>query len=202
MTSTLGFALLGLLARGPRTGYELSRSLTRPISLFWHARHSQVYPELAKLRDDGLVSYEVIDGPGPRDTKRYEATAAGRDTLHRWLAEPAVPEPARDQFLLKVWSVHLLDKDAAVGMVEARRDGHAHQLAAYRATATAMEEERGGAIDDPMTPAFGEYAVLQRGVRFEEMALAWCEWLLTRLRRGRRSAADGPRARRRGSRLD
>ena len=98
-----------------------------------------------------------------------------------------MPETARDQFLLKVWSVHLLDPDAAVAMVEARRDAHAHQLATYRATATAMEQERGAAVDDPGTPAFGEYAVLQRGVRFEEMALEWCEWLLERMGRARRS---------------
>lgn len=202
MTSTLGFALLGLLARGPRTGYELSRSLTRPISLFWHARHSQVYPELARLRDDGLVRYEVIEGPGPRDTKRYEATGAGRDALRGWLAEPAAPEPARDEFLLKVWSIHLLDPDAAVAMVEARRDAHAHQLATYRATATAMEEELGAAVDDPRASAFGEYAVLQRGIRFEEMALDWCDWLLGRLARGRASTSGGPRARRRGRGLD
>lgn len=78
MTPTLGFALLGLLVRGPRTGYELSRTLTRPVSLFWHARHSQVYPELARLRGDGLISYQVIEGPGPHDTKRYQVTAAGR----------------------------------------------------------------------------------------------------------------------------
>lgn len=200
MTSTLGFALLGLLARGPRTGYELSRSLTRPISLFWHARHSQVYPELARLREDGLVSYEVIAGPGPRDTKRYEATAAGLDALRRWLAEPAMPETGRDQFLLKVWSIHLLDQDASVAMVEARRDAHARQLTAYRATATAMEER--DAVDDPSAAAFGEYAVLERGIRFEEMALAWCEWLLARLPGGRGSAADGPRAEQRGSGLD
>lgn len=196
MTSTLGFALLGLLARGPKTGYELSRALTRPISLFWHARHSQVYPELAKLRADGLVSYEVIEGPGPRDTKRYEATEKGLEALRRWLAEPAAPETARDQFLLKVWSVHLLDPDAAVAMVEARRDAHAHTLATYRATAAAMEQERGAAVDDLSTPTFGEYAVLQRGIRFETMAIEWCEWLLERMRRSRGSGHDGPRARR------
>lgn len=51
--------------------------------MFWHARHSQVYPELARLRDDGLVRYEVIEGPLPRDTKRYEATVDGRDALRR-----------------------------------------------------------------------------------------------------------------------
>lgn len=103
-----------------------------------------------------------------------------------------MPEPARDQFLLKVWSIHLLDPDAAVAMVGARRDAHAHQLATYRATATAMEEETGAAVDDPGAPAFGEYVVLQRGIRFEEMALAWCEWLLARLARGRASAARRP----------
>ena len=61
--STLGFALLGLLARQPRTGYELSQALRRPIGYFWTAGHSQVYPELARLDAAGYISHTVIDGP-------------------------------------------------------------------------------------------------------------------------------------------
>lgn len=101
-----------------------------------------------------------------------------------------------------MWSVHPLDEDAAVAMVAARRDGHAHQLAAYRATAGAMKEEHGDAVEDRTVSAFGEYAVLQRGIRFEKMAFEWCEWRLARIRGGRVTGPDGPRGRRRESRLD
>ncbi len=72
--STLGYAILGLLAAQPRTGYDLARLMRTPIGYMWTAHHSQIYPELARLESEGLVAATVIDGPGPRDTKRYEIT--------------------------------------------------------------------------------------------------------------------------------
>ena len=84
-TSDLGHALLGLLARREATGYDLSARLAAPLGYFWTARHSQVYPELARLEAAGLVSYEEIPGRGPRPTKRYAVTAAGRSALAAWV---------------------------------------------------------------------------------------------------------------------
>ena len=72
--STLGYAILGLLAAQPRTGYDLARLMRTPIGYKWTAHHSQIYPELARLEGEGLVAATVINGPGPRDTKRYEIT--------------------------------------------------------------------------------------------------------------------------------
>ena len=71
---TLGYAILGLLAKEPRTGYQIARAMNRPIGYIWTARHSQIYPELASLEADGLVRHAVVDGRGPRETKRYEIT--------------------------------------------------------------------------------------------------------------------------------
>jgi len=82
--STLGYAILGLLAAQPRTGYDLAKLMRAPIGYMWTAHHSQIYPELARLEDDGRVSAAVIDGPGPRDNKRYEITPAGWHALQDW----------------------------------------------------------------------------------------------------------------------
>lgn len=48
--STLGYAILGLLAAQPQTGYDLARLMRTPIGYMWTARHSQIYPELAVWR--------------------------------------------------------------------------------------------------------------------------------------------------------
>ena len=68
--STLGYAILGLLAAQPRTGYDLAKLMRAPIGYMWTAHHSQIYPELARLEAEGMVSAAVIDGPGPRDFPR------------------------------------------------------------------------------------------------------------------------------------
>src|SRR6476646_1735266 len=70
-TGTLGYALLGLLARQPRWGYDLARRMQEPIGYFWHANHSQIYPELAALETDGLVTHEVVQQWDRPDKKLY-----------------------------------------------------------------------------------------------------------------------------------
>ncbi len=49
MVTSLGYALLALLARTPLTGYDLAQRMLRSTDFFWTARHSQIYPELARL---------------------------------------------------------------------------------------------------------------------------------------------------------
>lgn len=189
--STLGFALLGLLARRPRTGYELAAALRAPIGYFWSAGHSQIYPELGRLEDGGLVRHRVIAGPGPRDNKRYAVTAAGRRALADWAGTSTGPSPQpRDEFLLKVYSLWLVDQDRARALVRVRREEHAAQLAAYETLRAATEQESGTALHDPSTPEFASYATLRCGLSYERHAVSWCDWLIGELTAAGRSGED------------
>ena len=51
----LKYALLGSLADQPRTGYELLKHFEQSLAYAWPASHSQIYPELARLLEDGLI---------------------------------------------------------------------------------------------------------------------------------------------------
>ena len=48
--NTLRYILLGLLSKKQMTGYELNQSFKNEIGEFWQAKHSQIYPELAKWK--------------------------------------------------------------------------------------------------------------------------------------------------------
>src|SRR3712207_7015289 len=61
MVTTLGYALLGLLAREPLSGYDLAQRLKGRVGFFWQARHSQIYPELGRLEAAGLVRHAVVE---------------------------------------------------------------------------------------------------------------------------------------------
>jgi DNA-binding PadR family transcriptional regulator len=179
--STFGYALLGLLARAPRTGYELSRALRKPIGYFWTASHSQVYPELASLESAGLVRHRVIDGPGPRDTKQYRLSAAGRRALAEWVGVPAAPASGRDEFLLKIYSMWTADPARVRELVATRRGEHRERLATYELIEVEFERDSAAEIADPSTREFSAYATLRRGSSFERHAIAWCDWLLDTL---------------------
>ena len=50
--NTLRYILLGLLSKKKMTGYELNQSFKNEIGEFWQAKHSQIYPELAKMEEE------------------------------------------------------------------------------------------------------------------------------------------------------
>jgi DNA-binding PadR family transcriptional regulator len=93
--STLGYALLGLLAREPLSGYDLAQRMKQRVGYFWQAAgHSHIYPELGRLEAGGLATHEVVAQDERPAKKVYAITDAGRAALRRWVTEPA-PAPAR-----------------------------------------------------------------------------------------------------------
>ena len=94
--STTSYALLGLLVfSGPdapgMTGYELKQRADRTLRFYWVSpAMSQVYSELARLADGGLVTVG-FDGPAGRRDRRYRISALGLQRLRDWQAE-STPE--------------------------------------------------------------------------------------------------------------
>lgn len=185
---TLGYAILGLLATQPRTGYDLARRMKTPIGYMWTAQHSQIYPELARLEADQLVRSTVIAGPGPRDTKRYRITAAGRRALQAWVDSP-LDEVARSEFMLRIRSLWLLSPERARAFIVKQQRRYLGRLEVY------AEEEASFALEpgdptDPSTPTFAEYATLRYGIMRAHDTIAWCDWLLEQLTDSARPDVD------------
>src|SRR3954463_4161486 len=103
---SLRHAVLGLLERRPSTGYELTQTFDRSLSTSWHARHSQIYPELAKLEAAGLIA---LVGEGARRSKTYDITDAGRAALRDWLVESEPDWSQRSESGLRLFLTPLLD---------------------------------------------------------------------------------------------
>jgi len=102
---SLRHSILGLLERKPSTGYELAQMFDVSLRTVWHASHSQIYPELAKLRSQGLV--EVVER-GARGSKTYALTDEGRDELRRWLVEADPDRSQRNESAVRLFLAQLL----------------------------------------------------------------------------------------------
>jgi DNA-binding PadR family transcriptional regulator len=174
--SSLGYALLGLLAREPLSGYDLARRMRDRIGYFWHARHSQIYPELARLERDGLVRHEVVQQRDRPHKKVYAATAAGEATLRDWVTSPLEPPGVRDELVLRAYSLWLADPDAAAALFRDQERLHLAQLARYEQIEGQM---RGAATALPPSdhPHFASFVTLQRGISYEREYAAWCAWV-------------------------
>jgi DNA-binding PadR family transcriptional regulator len=177
--SALGIALLGQLARRPQTGYELARGMERPVGYFWSAHHGQIYPELARLEAAGLVGHEVVEGAGPRPTKRYAVTPSGLAALRRWVVSEFDPGPVRDLEHLRVWSLWTVDSDAARGLVHQLRERRTAQVADWERQRDEVAAEPGA--HDPSSPVFASLMSVEGGVRTARALVDWCDWMLERL---------------------
>ncbi len=188
MTSTLGHALLGLLARSPGTGYDLTSRLRRPVGYFWSAGHSQIYPELARLEEAGLVRHTVIEGAGPRATKRYRLSAAGRRALRAWLLSTS-PDVDDKEVLLRVYSLFVLTAAEAVAVMTSIREHHRRSLEHYHSVETSDGLHEGGTA---FGPGYTAHATLQWGMTFEEGRIRWCDSVLADLTRRAESGEVSP----------
>src|SRR4051812_3075196 len=111
---SLRHAVLGLLAIEPTTGYDLARKFDSSLSNAWHASHSQIYPELARLTEAGMV--EVV-GEGARNSRTYAVTDRGREELRDWLLTREANRSQRNETAVRWFLMALLepaDRRAAI----------------------------------------------------------------------------------------
>lgn len=100
----LKYAILGLLNQKSMSGYELSSEFESALNEFWNAKHSQIYPELRKLTEEGMITFETAITGNVLEKKIYTITEAGKKSFRKWLAEdqPISPTP-KDTFRLRVF---------------------------------------------------------------------------------------------------
>lgn len=114
--------MLGLLASGDLSGYDLSRLAERSVAFLWTPSQSQIYKVLPRLATAGLTTVREIEQHGRPDKALYRITPAGREALRAWLDE-VEDEPAsgRVVFALKIFLCEFASPETALA-----------QLAAYR----------------------------------------------------------------------
>lgn len=166
---SLDHALLVSLLEKPSSGYELARRFDRSIGYFWHATHQQIYKVLARMEASGWVASELLTGEQAPDRKLFTVSAAGRNELGRWLAEPAEPEGIRDNLMVKLRGAAFADPTQLIPELEHHRALHANRLTAYRVIES---RDFSGPLDRRRAL---QYQVLKSGLRFEQGWLEWCE---------------------------
>ena len=164
---SLRHALLAQLARGPQTGYGLAKSFAGSLSYAWPASRSQIYPELARLLEAELIRQTAT---GPRGSKVYETTPKGLTELRRWLRETEPERGVRNELLLRIFLLWLLEGHEAADYLHRERELTELELA---------ELEGIAAEDDPQTPAEKAAALaLEHGLRILRARLDWVDWAL------------------------
>ena len=168
---SLRHALLGALADQPRTGYELLKHFEQSLAYAWPASHSQIYPELARLQDDGLIEQA---GAGARNSKTYAVTEDGLAEVRRWLRETEPDRRVRSDAALRTFFLWLLEPDEAQAQLTGE---HAYWRGVLDEFLRIRDEPTG---HDKKARTFR--IALEGGIRTVEARLAWLDEALAELR--------------------
>lgn len=129
--------LLGLLASEPGSGYDLTRRFEEVLGAIRPARHPQIYGELTRLADDGLIAAEA---EGPRRRKEYRITDAGMAELRRWLTESGSDHTIRLDPLLRTPFLWLLSPAEVRAHLTEEADHYRGLAVRYRHLAAAGDD--------------------------------------------------------------
>src|SRR6185437_8304387 len=84
--TSLDYAILGLLARGPASGYDIRRVFQSTALGRYSASPGSIYPAIRRLKGRALVRGKH-DGSG-RGRTEWRLSPAGRTRLVAWIKEP------------------------------------------------------------------------------------------------------------------
>jgi DNA-binding PadR family transcriptional regulator len=85
-TTTLGFALMGLLHQQPRSGYDLRRVFETTPMGHYSGSPGAIYPALRKLEKKSLIQGKIDRKKALRPRQVFRPTAAGSREFKSWLA--------------------------------------------------------------------------------------------------------------------
>jgi DNA-binding PadR family transcriptional regulator len=164
--SNTSYVLLGFLDAHPHSGYDIKRLADHSTRFFWQISYGQIYPELKRLVELGLVAQQ----PGSRGLRTrhvYRITAKGRTTLRSWLADPSRSGSfeMRDELLLKLFFSDAAGPKVKRAVLEQIRLREEASLAELRSLEPHAREAKAG-----HSPA--KLDVLQGGIKLHEIYLA------------------------------
>jgi len=134
--SSTSYAVLGLLSFGRAlSGYDLKKWADRILPSFYTSPAiSQIYGELRRLEDLGLVDEHGDGAEGPRNKRLFRITPAGASALSRWVGDaPMSPPVLKHSVLLRVWLGHMAQPEQLRRMLTAHRVFAEEMLAAAEA---------------------------------------------------------------------
>jgi PadR family transcriptional regulator, regulatory protein AphA len=165
--SATAYVILGMVRKGPMSGYEIKALVDDSTRFFWAASYGQIYPELRRLSEGGLVA--GVDEPtGGRKRTVYEITADGEEELKAWLRQAPETFEMRDEGLLKLFFAEALPAAEAVEIVSSMRRRREAVNARLRELEASKDEETREANPYPM-------AVLRCGIEFTDWFVDWCK---------------------------
>ncbi|MDJ0578801.1 PadR family transcriptional regulator [Crocosphaera sp.] len=167
----LTHTILVTIATEPHTGYEIWKNFEETLNCFWKASQQQIYRELGKMEQKGLVNSEMIFQQGRPNKKLYSITEQGKIELEKWISFPSEPTVIREDLLVKIRAGSLVNPEIILQELKHRRQIHQETLTRYQ-----QKEKDYLKNIDSLTPSdYCLYLTLKRGIIYENEWIEWCD---------------------------
>ena len=162
MLSPTARVICGMIRLGRTTGYEIKQLVDVSTRFFWAASYGQIYPELKRLEEGGLIAGSDASVNG-RQRRAYELTDAGAEALDSWLRSDEEPLfEMRDEGMLKLFFSDGMAPEERVANARSMRARHEEVVAGLRSIEDAARSKGGG-----------PYTALRYGLAFHEFCVSW-----------------------------
>lgn len=170
----LKYAILGLVNREPRTGYDIKKAFDdRALTNFWHAEHSQIYPELAKLVKEGSLECSTVIQGEKMVKKLYTITPEGKKDFDAWLrADVDIERTYKDIFRLRTFYSDAMEPEEYLKLLYSQKRQHKEKRDYLSGIFRTVFRDGVPAIG---TRDLGDYMVLDGAVSRENDILRWLD---------------------------
>ncbi|MFJ9518425.1 PadR family transcriptional regulator [Kitasatospora sp. NPDC101801] len=178
----LRHAVLAALLDGEFSGYQLAKAFDIGVANFWHALPQQLYTELAKLEQAGLITGREVVQEGRPNKRVYQVTGTGRAELETFAATPAKPSFIRDDLLVKAQYADRIGTAEVIGQLDERA---AAAAAKVELLGELLKKLRGDLDEDEFLlhgERIGPYLTCLRGITHERETRDWCRRIAAVLR--------------------
>ena len=181
--STTEASVLGLLAFGERSGYDLAQIAENSVAYLWTPSRSQIYKVLPRLVASGLAASREVAQERRPDKSLYSITPSGTKTLRTWLDEvDEEPVGGGIVFVLKLFFCDFASEDVALAQLAGYRRWVEQRLASYEAL------ERDGESEFEY-PGY----TLQHGLARVRATLVWIDETVAAITAKRQTSQTTPR---------
>ena len=158
---TLPYVILGIIhTQGPQTGKQITHEFVHEIGEFYHASHSQIYPEFKRMATDGWLTSEYLDGK----TIRYDITEEGLEVLKQWMEEESDDDATSS---LKLYFIRDQKDPLLQKIMNEQLEKHVKKLDHLKERKTLLFSH------DEKQDHYGHYLILTRAIEREENHIKW-----------------------------
>lgn len=114
------YVILGLLYKGPKSGYDMKKQFEKYFTFFFDASYGSVYPTLNKLTQEGHIVKNVVVQQEKPNRHEYEITRTGKELFEEYLHSPLLEDSIRSDLCVRLFFGELAEKELVLKWMEER----------------------------------------------------------------------------------